>query len=452
MTMVRVIAVTLLTSLGSVVPAWAQCPVVFANVTIGGHALRDRSFYPNSAAWALPIAGLEMEIQWATGGGGRNATVTDQDGMYAFDGLCPGVEYLVQPAHDQETMTLQVPNDDIFNWRAVSLQVPMFGRGVANFTLEPLTEEITIRVVHPANLGIPDVSVVVVPEGRNRPEPTDANGESVIRGLPCCSRRYLVALTKPDLSIDRSSRTFTLERGQPVSASFRGVPIVVVPDLAARSLVQTDTRLDGYIPHYTFLEASLELLRLGLPAERQRLANVIPELNDRVADQSPEAGARRTQGTRVSLTVYDSTRERVPRVVGEPWRTAARILGRRPGRFRPILGRPRGFYISAAGNDITSIRHNFRDVNGDDINRCHITQLGLVEQQAPDFAEEPIPGIDATRRTNENLPGGADVTLEVCVPYRCHRLVEDGRGEEIPLCTPVLDLLGLPPVGDELPQ
>ena len=143
------------------------------------------------------------------GGGTRPAdgnVRTDDQGRYVFDGLCPG-EYFVQPVFDRDTLTIDVSGGEVFHWsRPVTLRLPPFLRGAANFTLAPLTEEITVRVFHPSNLGIPDVRVVVGPVGRDQPAPTDANGVSVIRGLPCCSQTYAVAVSHPDLSIDTPFR------------------------------------------------------------------------------------------------------------------------------------------------------------------------------------------------------------------------------------------------------
>ena len=446
MKIVRWIAVTkIITGLGLIVPVSGQdCVPARATVTITGQVLRDRSFYPNSSG--LPIEGLEMELLVATDPGRRRATQrTNENGGFEFRSLCPGVEYLVQPHFDQDNLTIHLPDDDTFNWhQPIRLQLGIFGRGRADFVLEPLTQNIAIRVLNSANSGIPNVRVVVVPEGRNEPQPTDANGESLIQNLPCCNRQYIVAVMKPDLFIERHVRRLSLDLAQAASATFRGIPFTVVPNLTRRTWVPRE----GYIPRYKYREAGLELLVRGLRTERRVQENRIPELNDRIADQSPDPGARRTQGTTVRLTVYDSTHERVPRVVGEAWQTAARTLKRHAGRFKPILGQPRGFFMNTAGNDITSIRRHFRHPNGEDIHRCHISQLGIVEKQTPDFAEEPIPGglpggpEDATWRIHASRPKGSEVTLEICLEYRC-----EPEG-----CTPKLRNLGLPPVGSELLQ
>ena len=446
MKIIRWIVVTeIITGLGLIVPVSGQdCVPARATVTIMGQVLRDRNFYPNSSR--LPIKGLEMELLVATDPGRPRATLrTDDNGVFEFRSLCPGVEYLVRPHFHPDDLTIHPPDDDTFNrHQPIRLQLGIFGRGRADFYLEPLTQNIAIRVLNSANSGIPNVRVVVVPEGRNEPQPTDANGESLIQGLPCCSRQYIVAVTKPDLFIERHVRRLILDRAQAASATFQGIPFTVVPDLTRRTWVARE----GHIPVYKYREAGLELLVRGLRTERRVRENGIPELNDRIAAQSPDPGARRTQGTVVRLTVYDSTHERVPRVVGQAWQTAAQTLKRDEGRFKPILGQPRVFYMSHEGNDITHIRHHFRHPNGEEIHRCHISQLAIVEEQSPNFAEEPVPGgfpggpEDATWRKHASRPKGSEVTLEICVQYGC-----DPEG-----CTPLLRNLGLPPVGSELLQ
>ena len=259
----------------------------------------------------------------------------------------------------------------------------------------------------------------------------------MIRGLPCCSQTYAVAVSHPDLSIDTPFRRVRPVAGEETTVSFRGIPYVTVPDVTATRWVPRE----GYIPLDTYAEAGLRLLGVGLPAERVWQRNVIPELNGRVAGQSPGPGTRRTQGSPVRVTVYESTHERVSRVVGQPWRTAAEGLARSPGRFRPVLGRPQGFYQDIDGNDITSIRHHFRDPAGNDIHRCHSSELGNAMRQTPYLSEQVIPGMDSTWRTNASLAKGADVVLEVCVQHSC-----DLEG-----CRPLLTNLRLPAVGEELP-
>ncbi len=298
-------------------------------------------------------------------------------------------------------------------------------------------------------MGIPDVSVSVFPEGREAPQPTDEDGNSEIEGLPCCSRQYIVVVSNPSLFFEVRSRLLTLVPEQfNTSLTFEAVPYVVVPGLTARIWV----RNQGTIPSYTYEEAARELasLRLGVQQQQPAEETVIPEFHGRIAAQSPDPGARRPRSARVRLTVYDSTHARVPNVVTdrEPWRRAARLLKRHRGRFRPILGRPRGFYMNADGHDITFIRRHFRDPNGEDIHHCHISQLGLVEKQIPYFEEDAVPGglpggpEDATWRMKARRPIGFEVTLGVCVEYKCE---PDG-------CTPKLRNLGLPPVGSELPE
>ena len=170
----RLVAMTIIASLGSVAPGLAQC--INRNASVGGQVTKDRSFYQIPGDGPMPIADLQMEILTAAPGGGTrpadgNVRTNDQ-GRYVFDGLCPG-EYFVQPVFDRDTLTIDAPGGEVFHWsRPVTLRLPPFLRGAANFTLSPLTEEITVRVFHPSNLGIPDVRVVVGPAGTNRHRPT----------------------------------------------------------------------------------------------------------------------------------------------------------------------------------------------------------------------------------------------------------------------------------------